>query len=930
MATYQTNNGPQHFVNNYFGAAPSSDQRPETEFDLPFDVVQPLFRPQFVGRESEVSRIHEALQVAGRVQVIIHGLGGVGKTRLALEYAMRYYKAYSAVLWIDARDSSALQSSYTEIMRKLRQHYRGTGTEWSDNDSPSIVKEWLGRSANDKWILICDNLDEIKTAVRNDGLELERIFPGGLHGKIIITTRSTSLQGDCDINLGKLAQIKESLELLMHTSRRGDGVLIDPEAKLLAEDLDGLPLALCTAGKYLTQEVTTFGEYRQHHRESWRRLDSITGELLTSAETTVGSVCDIALEKLSRRNPMASKVLAFWGYFDNGDIWYELLKPTTSTSLSWLTATMRDTLSFNQTMRQLCDSGLVDTAVVLSGSSTSKGYKIHSCMHAWVKAVLLPTLETDALSTALQLMATQILPETAQNFWLHDRRILPHVRHVWPMMEQQSVSCNPMILVRMGELHQRNRNLETASALYEQAIKNFMATSTGDDKKALDAFRSLVTILIEQEQPARAVGLLDDLRSRLVDAFGERDRSTLHVLQALGWAYAESGNNDLAEAVLDYIVNIYGVEYGRMHLYTLGARNNLANLYQLKGDFAVAEQTFTEILGAMQATAGPEHPQTIGVLHNLGRLYRMQGFFANAETIYRRERDEYLRIYGKHSFKTIVATGCIGLVFRQQGRYQEAHEILQGALSTAQETQGIDNKAFNFILRLIGDVYRDQAKPEHASRYYRQAAKYANAAVSEGHPTMGATDQIYCDDEIEVYLSTVDEPSLETAAVDYHFSGPTMQVADCVSTPESEEVVDQIRARPKGDMSYRPLPPSPDPIKPLASTCSQPIAASVDLPRGQDANALSRITSLHNVFESDLIHVDDKDKEQVVAGCKDGTSIKSNFVESISNQAHWSQIGLQLGDYVHQGPFTFGPVHSPEDPKHADAIDARAPVQQEY
>ncbi|KAG8630659.1 hypothetical protein KVT40_002278 [Elsinoe batatas] len=758
LATNQTNNGPLNFINNFYGHPPPSygsyadanaaylaSQNPTT-FDLPFELPHAFLRSRFVGREDEFARIHEAFQSPGRVQVVVRGLGGIGKTQLASEYARRYHDDYSAVLWVDAKDDAAVARSYAAVRQRVARMYQGLQLG-DEMDAVDGVKGWLNRKGNERWLMIVDNVDRVKVGGK-DGVDLGAVLPAGAQGKVLVTTRSKTILGHARIDLGRLGDAREGLELLMHASGRGEEVMSDPDARLLVEDLDGLPLALATAGTYLTQEAVTFAEYRQFYQSSWETLDAVTSDLLTSEEKTVGGTCDITLQQLRSESLACVNMLAFWGLLESDDIWYELLKPGASDDLPWLALVTRDKLTFNQIMHLLCERGLAETSSTQPLAGVSKGYSMHSCVHAWIKAILVQELSPSSARVALQLVSDQICHETASYFWVRDRRIMPHANRIWDVAQGMGIEIDPRIMFKLGQLQQRNSHFAKAAVMYEQAIKSFAANEQ-EDKKALNAFRSLATVLIEQDQPGRATDILEALRRRLEERFGQHNRSTLHTLQALGWAYAESGRVDLARALLRHTVDTYEEEYGKKHLYTLGALNNLANLLQMGGDFEQAEKIFTKVLQVKQETLGPKDPRTIGTLHNLGKLYRAQGYLDDAERIYKREHEEFLEIYGKRNFKTIMVEAYIGLVYRKQARYEEAETILRKALNTAHGMRGLYPRAMHFILNELGFVLADQGKLVECQKYFQAAQIHASNSGMVTTPDIGSSISIDEDEDFE-------------------------------------------------------------------------------------------------------------------------------------------------------------------------------------
>ncbi|KAF4920399.1 Calcium-independent phospholipase A2-gamma [Colletotrichum fructicola] len=243
----------------------------------------------FVARHEELGRLYEELKWTGdRRTVILHGLGGMGKTQTTIAFAKKHRDDYSAVLWLDARDTTTLKQSYQSLAQRLATEtssvtYIENALSNPDLDETvSAVKRWLDEPKNNRWLMIYDNYDDVKLHNRGSPSENETgsqvgiesdagetgskaydirpYFPETDHGAILVTTRSSSVKLGQRVQLGKLADLEDSLAILASISGRTD-LSKDPDAAVLAKKLDGLPLALATAGAYLDQVATSCAEY---------------------------------------------------------------------------------------------------------------------------------------------------------------------------------------------------------------------------------------------------------------------------------------------------------------------------------------------------------------------------------------------------------------------------------------------------------------------------------------------------------------------------------------------------------------------------------------------------------------------------------------------------------------------------------------------
>ena len=129
--------------------------------------------------------------------------------------------------------------------------------------------------------------------------------------------------------------------------------MLDPDAIKLAEELDGLPLALATAGAYLSQSALSFSDYLHLYRESWTKLLKMSPELSSYEDRTLYSTWQLSFDRIKQQNKLSANLLRLWAYFDNQDIWFELLRHGSSADPEWIRELTKDELSFNGAVRVL-------------------------------------------------------------------------------------------------------------------------------------------------------------------------------------------------------------------------------------------------------------------------------------------------------------------------------------------------------------------------------------------------------------------------------------------------------------------------------------------------------------------------------------------------------------------------------------------------
>jgi len=184
---------------------------------------------QFVAREKELSEMHALLQGRSRRScVVLHGLGGIGKTQLAITYARRHKEKYTAIFWLNANDEDSLKLSFRDVAQQVLRHHPSTSVLSSvDQDKDldqavSVVMAWLDFPQNTRWLMIYDNFDNPKTPSNTDpsAVDIRQFLLRSDHGSIIITTRSSQVRQGERIHVQKLPDVREGLKILSNMSGR--------------------------------------------------------------------------------------------------------------------------------------------------------------------------------------------------------------------------------------------------------------------------------------------------------------------------------------------------------------------------------------------------------------------------------------------------------------------------------------------------------------------------------------------------------------------------------------------------------------------------------------------------------------------------------------------------------------------------------------
>ena len=144
----------------------------------------------------------QQLHLPRRKMFVVHGLGGIGKTQLCIEFVRRYQEKYTAVFWLDGSSEDALQRSFIDVVPRLPVAEVPLAliqaAEQASPDQLSIARgvlDWLSLPSNRRWLLVIDNVDRDHTAKAKDPLayDVKQYLPGADHGNVLVTSRLSTL-----------------------------------------------------------------------------------------------------------------------------------------------------------------------------------------------------------------------------------------------------------------------------------------------------------------------------------------------------------------------------------------------------------------------------------------------------------------------------------------------------------------------------------------------------------------------------------------------------------------------------------------------------------------------------------------------------------------------------------------------------------------
>jgi tetratricopeptide (TPR) repeat protein len=587
-------------------------EQPETP-PTPFATI-PFSRDRdFVDRGDILDQIkRRCSESPGRAALV--GLGGVGKSQLAIEYAYRVATEQpdTWVFWVHAGTQARVEEGFRAIADAVKLY----GRNQPKADIPQLVYNWLSNERNGCWVIIMDSADDrdVFYSGSDDGGEQasERYrLPQSRNGSIIVTTRSKKLArrltGDEKniIEIGPMVQ-GDALTLL----EKKLGPLSEGDTAVeLARALDLVPLAISQAAAYIQAESPRISveKYLAKFRESERRrvwlLGHDAGDLRRdgSASNAVLMTWQISFDDIRSKRPSAADLLSLMSFFDRQGISETLLKPCTeaqeldegsSVSGEWGDSDSDKSAGEAEDVFE-DDVSMLRDYCLLTPNEDGSVFEIHGLVQLSMRKWLERHGKEEEFKYQFVSRIAASFPTGDYSNWTACQRLFPHVERAmdYRPAEAKLEEAWAMLLYRGGWYAQLQGRYDVA------------------------------------EQMARK-----SRRSR-EKMLGKEDERTLASTSLFAEVLLDQGRWDEAEKLFVQVMETFKTKLGADHPSTLTSMGNLASTYRDQGRWDEAEKLDEQVMETRKTKLGTDHPSTLTSMANLASTLWNQGRWDEAEKL---------------------------------------------------------------------------------------------------------------------------------------------------------------------------------------------------------------------------------------------------------------------------------------------------------
>ena len=539
--------------------------------------------PYFTGRKELLETLHQTLTTEHTTALTqpqaITGLGGIGKTQTALEYAYRHRKDYRVIWWLRAEEPTTLAADYAQLAIEL-----GLPEQEATEQAVQIqaVRNWLEQHTD--WLLIFDNAEE-----RHD---IRPYVPQIGSGQVLITSRNPIWDGLGATLTIAVMQPEEALAFL--AKRTNDSDL--QAAATLAETLGYLPLALEQAAAYIRENSISLDHYQalfqKHHAQLLQHQ-----HLATQYPDTVATTWELAFQEVQKTAPAAADLLNLCAFLAPDAIPLDMIIEGATCVPKRLAKTIIDPLALNQLVNPLLHYALVQR----EGNTLI----LHRLVQGVLRDRLNSTTQRRWAERAVQIV-NQAFPNSGFTTWTRCEQLLPHAQSCarwikkWEFISKEA----GYVLFKMGFYLYDRAAYTQAEPLYQRALDIREKALGPEHPNVAQSLNNLAELYRTQGQYAQAEPLYQRALGIREKALGPEHPDVATSLNNLAALYYAQGQYEQAELLYQRALDIYEKALGPEHPDAATIRENLEMCYESQGQAIKAKPLYQRVLTIFKKILG--------------------------------------------------------------------------------------------------------------------------------------------------------------------------------------------------------------------------------------------------------------------------------------------------------------------------------------
>jgi tetratricopeptide (TPR) repeat protein len=611
--------------------------------------------------------------------VVLSGLGGVGKTQVAADYA-RVQAGDTTVIWVTATSRDLIRYTYAEAARIL------FGPHVDIEQAASRFLCWLA-TTEQAWLVVIDDLQA--------PADMKRLWPQGTAGRTIVTTRrrDAALAGQrrriLDVDVFTPQQANQYLRSALHQQQLGDDV------DGVGADLRGLPLALAQAAAFMLDRQLPCSQYRRRFADQRRRLSELLPEpeaLPDDHHDTVATTWLLSMEAANRLAPagLARPLMQILSVLDPDGIPAGIF--TEDASRNWLSHAIQSATE---------SSGDIDAEAIRDGLRTLYRLSLLQQEHETVRIhALVQRVAREELGAHRRGAIVRAGADALLSSWRREGRtgafdltMRANVDALCRHDQDELIKSGVHKVLILAGIRQSEAGDPRGTAKYFDALLTASVQHLGSDHPDVLELRGNAARALATSEPAGAISIHEDLVREFTRVRGPDDAGTIVARANLAVCRAQAGA--LSNGIHDMEKVLADCErlFGPRSVHTLDARGLLANMYGEAGANDVALAMLAQIAADRRDLLGPDHRETLAAQGAYARWLIENGDPATAIALLQQLLDVRTERLGPDHPDTLATRVNLAQAFGKSGKAKEAAVSLKAVLADFTRVMGLEHPA---------------------------------------------------------------------------------------------------------------------------------------------------------------------------------------------------------------------------------------------
>ncbi|KAJ7712799.1 hypothetical protein B0H16DRAFT_1702701 [Mycena metata] len=692
----------------------------------------------FCGRQDILDKMHHFFfDTSSQNIYVLHGLGGAGKTQIALKFINKSSSRYSFsdIFFVDTSTIATIETGLKNIA--ILKNF---------GDSPEDGLLWL-TSKVEEWLLFFDNADD-------PSINLNDYIPQCNHGNVIVTSRnpglcvyarSNSLVSDMEEEDAVTLLLKSALQ---KATNRTEGIAAE-----IVKLLHYLPLAIVQAGAFISKSRNLDGCLALYTKNQARLLSEKPVQSHDRYAWTVYTTWQMSFDRLT---PLAAMFLQHCSFLHYNGISEEIFSYASKYRFCFNHLSqeeLQEPLEFLShflgpdgkwdSLQFLDATNEVQSYSLISFDVEKKLFSIHPLVHAWSQGMV--QNQKRYVSIMGSILGMAISEHSEWDMQLASLLLCPHIE----LAVQMDTDVALVFRYHYARTFREGGKYTQAKKLQEEVLQKQKQSL---DENHPDILRTMVSLAIVysalgEDQKAKELEIVVLKRQKQV--LGENHPQTLHTMGNLAISYTNLGEHQRAKELQVMVLEKQKQVLGENHPDTLRTMGNLASSYTALGEHQRGEELVVIMLEKQKQVLGENHPDTLDTMGNLASSYSDLGEHRKAKELKLIVLEKQKQVLGENHPDTLRTIGNLANSYSALGEHQKAKDLEVIVLEKQKQVLGEHHPDTLHTMANLASLYSNLGEHQKAKDLKVIVLEKQKQVLGEHHPdtlrTMGNLAVSYSD-----------------------------------------------------------------------------------------------------------------------------------------------------------------------------------------